>query len=80
MMGSLRAAAIGVALLITLLPPGQAARADRLNLGPGEDMLTPEEGGIIQDWSGKLPVSGDYSVQVYTKGAGGNYTLEVTVR
>jgi hypothetical protein len=51
-----------------------------LELGPGEDMLTPEEDDIIQDWSGKLPVPGDYSVQVYTNGAGGNYTLEVTIR
>lgn len=51
-----------------------------LELGPGEDMLTPEEDDIIQDWSGKLPVAGDYSVQVYTDGAGGDYTLEVTIR
>ena len=51
-----------------------------LELGPAEDMLTPEEDDIIQDWSGKLPVPGDYSVQVYTNGAGGNYTLEVTIR
>ena len=51
-----------------------------MELGPTEDMLTPEEGDIIQDWSGKLPVAGDYSVQVYTDGKGGDYTLEVTIR
>lgn len=51
-----------------------------LELGPTEDMLTPEEDDIIQDWSGKLPVPGDYSVQVYTDGKGGDYTLEVTIR
>lgn len=51
-----------------------------LELGPAEDMMTPEGDDIIQDWSGKLPVRGDYSVQVYTDGAGGNYTLEVTIR
>jgi hypothetical protein len=133
---SLRVGATGLALLVTLLLPGQTARAGKeqrvrfqkgrttailkgklpreaadydayvlraragqrlivhlaagdsqayikvfsLDLGPAEDMLTPEEDDIIQDWSGKLPVSGDYSVQVYTNGAGGNYTLEVTVR
>lgn len=51
-----------------------------MELGPTEDMLTPEEDDIIQDWSGKLPVRGDYSVQVYTNGTGGDYTLEVTLR
>jgi len=51
-----------------------------MELGPTEDMLTPEGDDIIQDWSGKLPVAGDYSVQVYTDGKGGDYTLEVTIR
>jgi hypothetical protein len=49
-----------------------------MDLGPAEDRMTPEE--PIRDWSGKLPVSGGYSVQVYTEGEGGAaYTLEIGV-
>ena len=50
-----------------------------MDLGPGEDRITPE--GAVRDWTGPLPVSGQYSVQVYTDGAGGDaYRVEIGVR
>jgi hypothetical protein len=54
-----------------------------LELGPGEDLLTPAspEGApeALREWSGELPVTGDYSVQVYSRGRGGPYRLEMGV-
>lgn len=57
-------------------------RVFSLDLGPAEDMITPEPKAKspLRDWSGPMPVSGDYSIQVYPGGSGGAYTLEVTVR
>ena len=69
-------------LTVHLASPDAKARlvVYAADLGPTEDMITPEGQDPLRDWSGPLPVSGDYSIQVYTGGEGGSYTLEVTIR
>ena len=54
-------------------------------LGPGEDGITPAE-TYLREWTGKLPVTSEYSVQIYgpgdfnKKGTGKPYTLKISVR
>lgn len=52
-------------------------------LGPDEDMITGE--AIGKEWSGKLPVSSKYSIQVYgaQEGSTSNrepYTIEISLK
>ena len=55
-------------------------------LGPDEDGITPDEPKPLREWSGKLPITSEYSVQVYgpdnidKKGTGKSYTLEISVK
>ncbi len=55
-------------------------------LGPGEDAITPEEPKPLSEWSGKLPLTSEYSVQIYgppnfaQKGTGKTYTIEISVK
>ncbi|CAA9404206.1 MAG: hypothetical protein AVDCRST_MAG74-1774 [uncultured Pyrinomonadaceae bacterium] len=54
-------------------------------LGPGEDGITPAESNL-REWTGKLPITSEYSVQVYgpsdfnEKGTGKPYTLKISIR
>ncbi|MBS1796698.1 MAG: hypothetical protein JSS81_22900 [Acidobacteria bacterium] len=54
-------------------------------LGPDEDMLTPE-GERLREWSGALPVTSKYSVQVYgpdgssRKARSIKYALEISIK
>jgi len=53
-------------------------------LGPDEDLITPENEDA-REWSGKVPLTSKYSVQVYgtrnldKKITGKTYTLEISV-
>jgi hypothetical protein len=53
--------------------------------GPDQDRITPEE-TTLKEWSGKLPITSEYSVQVYgatsfdQKGSGKPYTIEISVK
>lgn len=50
-------------------------------LGPDATALTgTEEGADATDWSGELPLSGDYSIWVSPTRGNATYTLEVTIR
>jgi hypothetical protein len=55
-------------------------------LGPGEDGITPEEPKPLREWSGRLPLTSEYSVQIYgpdnidKKGTGKTFTLEISVK
>jgi hypothetical protein len=50
-------------------------------LGPDATALEgTEEGADATDWSGELPLSGDYSVWVSPTRGNATYTLEVTIR
>ena len=55
-------------------------------LGPDEDMISAGEEQYPRIWSGKLPVTSEYSVQVYGARSFGQtssrapYTIEITVR
>ena len=55
-------------------------------LGPDEDMITAGEEQFPRIWSGKLPVTSEYSVQIYGARAFGEhsnrapYTIEITIR
>jgi hypothetical protein len=61
-----------------------------VDMSPPEDCLSCGRGGFsrhtklpphVRDWSGQLPVNGDYSLQVYTESQGGiSYTLSVSIR
>jgi hypothetical protein len=48
------------------------------------EIFAPRSGrslaGVSNDWSGKLPRSGDYTIVVYSERGNAEYTLEVTVR
>ena|SRR4028118_1216390 len=54
-------------------------------LGPGEDGITPAETDL-REWTGKLPITSEYSVQVYgpsdfnKKGTGKTYTLKISIK
>lgn len=52
-------------------------------LGPDEDTILGND-EKSRDWSGKLPVTGEYSVQVYGASENGinraPYTIEITLR
>ena len=52
-------------------------------LGPDEDTILAN-GERSREWAGKLPVKGEYSVQVYDAGENGlnrfAYTIEITLR
>lgn len=54
-------------------------------LVPDEEIQTPE-GRNVRQWSGRLPVTSEYSVQVYgtddlnKESTGKSYTLEITVK
>jgi hypothetical protein len=50
-------------------------------LGPDATALPgTEEGADTTDWSGELPLSGDYSIWVGTTRGNATYTLEITIR
>jgi hypothetical protein len=55
-------------------------------LGPDEDAVTPAAPKPLREWSGKLPLTSEYSIQVYgpddidKKGTGKPYTLEISVK
>jgi hypothetical protein len=50
-------------------------------LGPDATALEgTEEGADTTDWSGELPLSGDYSIWVGPTRGNASYTLEVTIR
>ncbi len=50
-------------------------------LGPDATALTgAEEGADATDWTGELPLTGDYSIWVGPTRGNATYTLEVTVR
>lgn len=50
-------------------------------LGPDATALEgTEEGADAMDWSGTLPLSGDYSIWVSPTRGNATYTLEVTIR
>lgn len=50
-------------------------------LGPDATALVgTEEGADATDWSGELPLSGDYSIWVGPTRGNATYTLEVTIR
>lgn len=50
-------------------------------LGPDATALPgAEEGADATDWSGALPLSGDYSIWVSPTRGNATYTLEVTIR
>jgi hypothetical protein len=50
-------------------------------LGPNATALDgAEEGTDATDWTGELPVSGDYSIWVSPTRGNATYTLEVTIR
>lgn len=54
-------------------------------LVPDEERQTPE-GDNTREWSGKLPITSEYSVQIYgtrdvnKKGTGKAYQLEISIR
>jgi hypothetical protein len=51
--------------------------------GPDESVtsFSGDDGEVITDWSGVLPMSGDYKIHVWVMGgAKANYTLEVMIR
>jgi hypothetical protein len=72
--------------LITDDPDASMTVFETKILGPGEDGITPEEPKPLRDWSGKLPLTSEYSVQIYgpgefgKKGTGKTYTLEISVK
>ena len=55
-------------------------------LGPDEDMISAGDEQYPRIWSGKLPVTSEYSVQVYGAHSFGQtssrapYTIEITIR
>ncbi|PWT80369.1 MAG: hypothetical protein C5B44_05390 [Acidobacteria bacterium] len=50
-------------------------------LGPdGSALAGTEEGVDATDWTGELPLSGDYSIVVSASRGNATYTLEVTIR
>ena len=50
-------------------------------LGPdGTALEGTEEGVDAKDWTGELPLSGDYSIWVSPSRGNATYTLEVTIR
>ena len=50
-------------------------------LGPDATPLEgAEEGADATDWSGELPMSGDFSIWVSPSRGNATYTLEVTIR
>jgi len=50
-------------------------------LGPNATALEgTEEGADAMDWTGELPVNGDYSIWVGPTRGNATYTLEVTIR
>ena len=53
-----------------------------MDLGPADDLIAPAKlgGAPLRKWSGKLPVTGGYSVQVYGKRPGTLYTLKVSLK
>jgi|GEM_PF-255115 hypothetical protein len=56
-----------------------------MDLGPTEDQIAPPNGKAgsavrLRKWSGKLPVTGGYSVQVYGKRAGAPYSLRLALK
>jgi len=61
-----------------------------VDMSPPHDCISCGQGGFsrhtklppqLRDWSGRLPVNGDYSIQIYTESEGGvPYTLSVSIR
>lgn len=51
------------------------------NLGPTEDLISGENNS--SEWSGKLPITSEYSIQVYCGQNGSSrtpYTIEISLR
>jgi len=80
----LKRAKAGQVLGFTLESADPAARVVvyAMELGPTEDLIAPAKlgGAPLRKWSGKLPVTGGYSVQVYGKRPGTSYTLKVSLK
>jgi hypothetical protein len=52
-----------------------------LSMNPPDDCISCRRGDRLREWSGRLPVTGDYSIQVYTESQGGvPYTIAVSAR
>lgn len=56
-------------------------------LGPTEDSMIAEDVRFPREWSGKLPLTSEYSIQVYgvrtiddPAGFGAAYTIEITLK
>ncbi|MDX1932097.1 MAG: hypothetical protein SFU56_05800 [Capsulimonadales bacterium] len=73
----------GQRLSVRLTASDKAAglRIYSLERGPIDDQIAPTRttGDLPRDWSGKLPESGRYSIQVYGKRQGTSYKLRVAV-
>ena len=80
----LKRARAGQTLGFTLESADPAARVVvyAMDLGPADDLIAPAKlgGAPLRKWSGKLPVTGGYSVQVYGKRPGTLYTLKVSLK
>ena len=46
----------------------------------GSALPGAEEGADASDWTGELPMNGDYSISVSPTRGNSTYTLEVTIR
>jgi hypothetical protein len=72
--------------LITDDPDASVVVFETQKLGPDEDGITPDEPKPLREWSGKLPITSEYSVQIYgpddfdKKGTGKAYTIEISVK
>ena len=78
----------GQTLTVRLLSDDEQASItvyETKEFGPDQDRITPEE-TTLKKWSGKLPITSEYSVQVYgatsfdQQGSGRPYTLEISIK
>lgn len=71
--------------LITDDPEASITIYETKELGPDEDAITTDT-PHLRVWSGKLPITSEYSMQVYgpddfgKKGTGKVYTLEISIK
>ncbi|HEY8559760.1 MAG TPA: hypothetical protein VIL74_05110 [Pyrinomonadaceae bacterium] len=72
--------------LITDDPDASITIYETQKLGPDEDGVTPDEPKPLREWSGRLPITSEYSIQIYgpdgvdKKGTGKPYALEITIK
>ena len=73
------AARAGQTMSVHVASPKNKAQFD---LYPRDERsaLVSEGAEDSRDWEGKLPVSGDYVISVYSTGGNTRYTLEITIR